>query len=410
MSLFVLWNLISTPSQACTPASGTHIVINEFLPDPPGADSGQEWVELAHVGGGGPADLAGWAIRAGTRTLTSGPGFPPTVLEPGAYLVLGATDGVPTLGNAGSGSADAVQLVDCEGHVADTVVYGGPNADGFVDDSGDVATSLGPVPAPGASLGRLPDGVDTDRSAHDFVVFDVPTPGAANPGATSCMPGGDVVLNELLPNPAGVDADHELVELYAAEATDVGGWSLVVTTRSDREAPVVLPEGAWVDPFLVVGGAAIDEADLVVELDLGNGDGTDGLRLVDCEGALRDSVVYGEPGNADGIVDDQGFVDDPWGDPAEDDVLARRRDGVDTDGSDDWVVRSFATPGATNELSAATAVAASGCQAPPEVREPPTPRRPTGCGLTPASVVGPWFTLLAVLAARRATSTPSAGR
>ncbi|MCS6898975.1 MAG: hypothetical protein RMJ98_04775 [Myxococcales bacterium] len=38
-----------------------------------------------------------------------------------------------------------------------------------------------PAPAPGQSIGRSPDGVDTDNDPNDFKILDVPTPGGKNP-------------------------------------------------------------------------------------------------------------------------------------------------------------------------------------------------------------------------------------
>ena len=46
--------------------------------------------------------------------------------------------------------------------------------------------SLAPSPYGGASLGRCPDGFDSDQAGIDFVSFPVPTPGARNDMSEPC--------------------------------------------------------------------------------------------------------------------------------------------------------------------------------------------------------------------------------
>jgi len=414
----ILLFLASRALAGCSTAATSAVVINEIHADPPGADAGLEWLELVVRPDGTSADLTGWAILAGTSSLTSSAGFPPTVLEPGELLVVGAGGlavDLPSLGNAGSGSADAVLLVDCQGDVADTVIYGTPNSDGFLDDAGEIATSLAPAAPSGASTGRVPDALDTDESGLDFAVIDPPTPGTPNaPAPPPCHVGGRVTINEVLVNPEGADTLYEFVELHNASTVeaDLAGWQIVAVTRSDREvvtdldAPLALEPGG----FLLVGGDAVPHADVHGDLDLGNGDGTDGVRLVDCEGAIRDTVVYGEAHHADGILDDAGFLAEPYGAPSTDELLARRRDGLDRDAAEDWVVRGWASPGASNEVEVAESIA-GGCHGPPEIRPAPRPRDPAGgCGTpglpaAPGALVG-----LAWLGLRRSTSRSSADR
>lgn len=421
MFLFLCFSLAFTTSEACTPADDAGIVINELYPDPPGPDADREWIELL-VTGSGPVDLEGWWIAAGTRSLTSSTQFPPRWVEPGAYLVVGLgeargdvqVDG-PSLGNASADSADAVALVDCFGTVADTVIYGPANLDGFIDDRGEAATSLGPVPGAGESLGRSPDGADTDRSGDDFAVRAVPSPGGPHP-ESSCRPSpSGLVINELMPDPSGPDAGFEWIELLNAgsEAVDVNGWAVQTGTATlvDR---VHLPDEIW-DPgtrWLVAEPQALVDADARVdELGLGNaGANADAVRLVDCAGQPVDTVVYGGP-NVDGFADD---VDDPaqllapGPEPAA--SLGRRPDGVDRDDNATDFAPTTPTPGAPNssEPLEFTVAPANGCTRP---REAPVPRDPNpGCAVPPNAAT--WLALAGVLVGwrRRATSRPSANR
>ena len=135
--------------------------INELVSDPSGTDTGLEWVEL-YNSGATSVDVSSWAVASGTSSF-SGLGIIPegTVIPAGAFLVVGQSaiavvdvvaDGF-SLGNASSNS-DGARIEDCNGTAVDTVIYGTPNTDSWVDDTGAVATSLGPVATNGASIGH----------------------------------------------------------------------------------------------------------------------------------------------------------------------------------------------------------------------------------------------------------------
>jgi hypothetical protein len=91
--------------------------INELLPDPDGADEGNEWIELY---GAQLVALDGWRIEWGTSEFGSGFDFPAgTTIGPGSFLVVGGSADADlaaplALGNAGS-SSDAVRLRHCGG-------------------------------------------------------------------------------------------------------------------------------------------------------------------------------------------------------------------------------------------------------------------------------------------------------
>ena len=105
-------------------AWGAAVIINELLPDPVGADSGHEWVELVNVGTA-PASLLDWtlgdAVRADRHVFSS------LTLQPGEALVLGddqASSGALSLNNSG----DSVTLADSQGNTVSAVSYSGSSA------------------------------------------------------------------------------------------------------------------------------------------------------------------------------------------------------------------------------------------------------------------------------------------
>jgi hypothetical protein len=404
------------------------VVINELLPDHQddvsGSDEGREWIELYHSGTA-EIDLTGWEVRAGTsppaKALVV---LDDVVLYPGDFLLVGgsAVEGVDvvwddskSLGNGGD--ADGVVLADCAGYVADTVIYSAPNAAGWLNDLGELAESFAPEPLPGASLARLEDGLDTDRSGDDFVVAIEPTPGESNPVVEPvvCVAGTEgLVINEVLVNPSGSDDGLEWFELYnASDATaSLSGWGLTFVLKPDDldGVDVVFPAGTELTSgsFLVIGGE-----DAVVSVNLripniptaGNGTGGDAVALVDCEGVVIDRVVYGSD-NEDGLLDDQGIFAEPVDAPGDEQSIGRFEDGVDTDEVSDWRLFALPTPGETNALAAGGGGGADvgpkgcGCGSDGLSQDPDLPQDPSaGCSTVPSRL--PLMGWLALFLVRR---------
>lgn len=161
-------------------ASGA-VVINEFLPDPDGADGGREFVELLNTGPGtvslhgvvlqfaNGAEGAVWSVRWS--------GTPGEDLEPGArYLIvdrnwLGEPPGQAEVYLGLQNGPDALRLVR-DGLVLDLVGYG-PLTDEQMMETAPAVTGVG------RSLARRPDGWDSNHNGADFVLAD-PTPGQPN--------------------------------------------------------------------------------------------------------------------------------------------------------------------------------------------------------------------------------------
>jgi len=271
-----------------------------------------------------------------------------------------------------------------KGNVADTVVYGDEdNAQEVVDDSGEIATSVAPMPGDGASLARKENGVDTDLSGADFTLSNDPTPGAPNP-LWQCFPTTGIVINEFLPDPEGSDdeAMTEWVELYNAGSSDIqiDGWQIVAAGKPDDTAvDVIVPPGSTITAggFFVIGRANVAEADYTTEFSIGNGTSGDAVRLLDCEGTLVDVIIYGS-NNDDEMTDESEEIGSPAPNPGGNRSLARVEDGVDSDDPEDWFVDISPTPGETNhqDIPDIPDEDGKGCNK----DEPPEGGEPTGCG------------------------------
>jgi hypothetical protein len=410
---------LPTPGTSNTAAApncggpGSGLKINEFLFDPDGADAGYEWVEI-YGAGGAAVDVSGWRIQKATSAFSDAFVFPDgATIDVGQFVLVGEElvpdadfVGALGLGNAGT-SADGVRLVDCSGVPVDTVIYGDENSDLLLDDTGAVATSLAPAVGSGSSIQRVQDGYDTDRSGVDFAEQVAPTPGAPNPPLEPvvCVPAdGTVKLNEFVPNPASSDTSNEWIELYNAgpNEVDLSGWGIDTATSTWGTTEVTFVGGTKIaaGDWLVVGGS-LAPVDIVAEFSLGNAtSGADGIRLLDCEGTVADTVIYGTT-NPDGLTDDAGQIV-PSAVPGEAGSLSRVEDGQDSDVPDDWAVRGAPTPGASNhyEEPVITDDGSGGCgcgSGPPDASDPPG-----GCSTEPvASRAAGLLGLLALTIRRR---------
>jgi Lamin Tail Domain len=349
---------------ACT--GNGQIQINELLPNPSGTDSGSEWVEL-YNSGSSAVDLSGWWLEAGTSAsggYSADDLFPEgTTLAPGEWLLIGQADVVGaelslgvTLGNDTT-NADALRLVDCNGLTADTVIWGGANTEGWLDDLGMVAAAIAPVPVEGASLERVEDGLDTEDLSLDFAVADYNSPGLSNAYIPDACAGSSAIkINEFMPNPeepeGGDEADYEWVELYnsSGAAVDLSGWTLQAGT-SNYSSDEPLPVGTTLGPgeWLLIGGAAVEGAIAPLGVSMGTGSSGDGLRLLDCNGLVADTVIYGAD-NEDGWADDSGAPASSLAPAAvAGQSIERVVDGEDSDQSGvDFALADFASPGFTN--------------------------------------------------------------
>jgi hypothetical protein len=235
------------------------------------------------------------------------------VVPAGGFLVLGGA-AVPSanvsldadFGNATS-SADAIRLLDCNGVPADTLIYGDPNSDAWLGDDGAVASSTAPSVDEDEALGRCGDGVDSDQCGEDFGPMASATPGGPNADCPVCEAGrGGVLINEFLPDPDGTDTDNEWVELLNSgeETVRMDGW-VIEAGASSWDSCYEFPVNSELAPgerVLIGGGEVPTDRKFDEGSPLGNASAApDGVRLVDCEGTVQDTVLYGDLG--DEVVD-----------------------------------------------------------------------------------------------------------
>jgi chitodextrinase len=174
------------------------IVINEFMANP---TTGNDWIELYNPTATN-VSLDLWTIRDGANNSLDLTGIN---LPAGGYLVL-------DFSNKLNKDGDIIYLENGTASI-DHVAYGNW-PDGNTADNA-------PAPGTGQSAGRYPDGQDTDTDSADFMLFNIPTPGAPNLppppsttvqiGDTRANPGETAVLPLLISNASNLGSiDLEL--------------------------------------------------------------------------------------------------------------------------------------------------------------------------------------------------------
>lgn len=160
-----------------------------------------------------------------------------------------------------------------------------------------------------------------------------------------------VVINEVLYDPIGADLGYEWIEIHNTSdlPIDLSGWKIQAGGTSF--ANVITFPSIIIPPFgyLVIGELNVPFADIVVsKLSFQNGgSATDGIRIVNQNLEIIDTLLYDEP-NSNGLpADNPLYIESSAQATPSGQVLARI--GQDTDNSaNDFIVSNNPTPGEKN--------------------------------------------------------------
>jgi hypothetical protein len=258
---------------ACEGWRAGDVVVTEVLPDPEGADTGQEWMEV-HNPGRSAVDLKGLLLYSARADGSQERAYlfeASVPVEPKGYVVLGdvRSEVLPahvnhsygdTLGSLGN-SGGLVGL-RCGDIVVDEVRYSGPVRAGV---SRIYDGRLVPEAIDNDALERWCDSPPADAGTPDGGVGSRRSPGAANPacpggatdggvsldgGVASCRSPrtgllrsvvaprpGDLIITEFMADPKlAEDALGEWVEVYASRDVDLNG--VILADESGRGVPL----------------------------------------------------------------------------------------------------------------------------------------------------------------------------
>ena len=278
-----------------TPTVTANIVFNEL-------DCGNKKIELYNTGDA-EVDMTGWIMSKDDTEweIPSGRG---KIAAKGYAVFTGKSDGStdPTFGLSGT-KGFLLVLKDKDGKVIDQVNNTSEREGGIVTIED------------GKSWGRKTDG------ASEWVIFDVPTIGAANGGGAAPAPAGRLCFNEC-------DTQNKKIELYNGTNSeiDMTGW---IMSKDETEWEIPAERGKIAAKgYAVFTGKSDGTTDPTFGLS-----GTKGFLLVlkDKDGNVIDEVDN-TSNREGGIV----TIEDgkSW--------------GRKTDGADEWVIFDTPTIGSAN--------------------------------------------------------------
>ncbi len=191
------------------------IVINELLPNPAGDDE-TEWIELKNIGEES-VDLAGWKIKdLKNEYVFRAEDFESTVVPAGGFLLVYRQTSGLILNNSGG---EEVQLFNSEGELISQTSYSQTAKEG-VSWARDQQSSYSwtAEPTPGAE--NIIQAVsESDNNTESNMLF--------GPKVVYSPYHNIVLINELLPNPVGLD-NGEWIEIYnnSDMSVNLQGWTL----------------------------------------------------------------------------------------------------------------------------------------------------------------------------------------
>lgn len=309
--LIILVLTISFLPKLTAKAASSSVVIGEISMGS-STDASDEYV-VWHNNSPIPVDISGWAIQYKSTTGTSwskkATVAPSSILDSHddyVFATVVEADDKLTSGLAQAGGN--IRVINNSGQVIDQLAWG----------NGDSPEGHGaPVCNPGESLRRKDSGdgsavVDTDDNSSDFEIVSLASPDpipstGSNSDITdpdtesSSSPGSEIIINELLPDPATPlsDSADEFIELFntSSQAANLNGW--VLTDKSDHK--------------YIIGNTAIAGHGYVVlyskdtKISLNNSG--DEIRLINPNSELVDSSP--DYGNAKSGLS-WGLVDGAW--------------------------------------------------------------------------------------------------
>lgn len=167
-----------------------------------------------------------------------------------------------------------------------------------------------------------------------------------------------VKINEVLYDAVSLDEGNEWIEIYnptdsnidlAGFSLEAGGSSFQEVLRLAEENPIILEP----DNYYVIGEENVHLADLkVAQLGFQNGgSATDGIRILNKEGEVADTLLYDSP-NSNNLPDDSGNPGENFApDVKAGSSLGRDGQSLDTDNCElDFKEYSSPTPGEANEF------------------------------------------------------------
>jgi hypothetical protein len=239
------------------------VKINEFLYNPVGTDTGNEWIEL-YNNFDEEVNLNGWRLQKQSASLYTVYTFSNTVIQPYAFLLIGEAnvenaDITTSLALYNGSNTVAVRLISADNSYTDTVLYSSPNSNNLTDDNGAITESFAPNVYNGNVLMRYPDGEDTNDSGIDFFESSLLTPKQPNK-----MPVDLGVSNTHLDYTSGTLSLFTTIHNLSTWDVDNSSASLDIYLNNNLIDTIILPAVSALDSVQVTHHFEYIEANYVV--------------------------------------------------------------------------------------------------------------------------------------------------
>ncbi|MCG3173970.1 MAG: hypothetical protein GMKNLPBB_02187 [Myxococcota bacterium] len=372
-----------------------NVLINEIHANGPGDDGSQEreFIEIA-----GPAGTSLSGLHLLGTEGNGGDGYKYIALTgsiPASGLYVVGDGAAVTNVNQVSPDADLSNgphnvLLRWGKQVVDAVGYGSFGASDVFDGTGTAVAA----PAEGRSIGRIPDGKNTNNNSADFAALNPPTPGmkyvepdagtdagadsgddagdsGAATGADSGAPDtgadggsdagvtdtgsdagtvdGPVIINEALYDEQGSETSSTtaFVELKGPAGLSLSNYKLLLINGANGQvyATIQLTGVIPASGYFVIGEASVASRNQNLSVDIQNG--PDNVVLLK-DNTTIDAVGYGSFGSGETFSGEGRAAPNA----ADGKSIARTPDGADSnDNGRDFAVESSPTPGAPNRAS-----------------------------------------------------------
>ena len=278
------------PDPVASPStSASSIVINEFMPDPEGTDTNNEWIELKNTSSQA-INIQGYKlddVEGGSSPYA----FPSTSFQPNEIKAFYSNVTKITLNN----DTDRVRLFNAEGATIDEILYEKPESGkSFAQNSNNqwsATTSSTPNAENQFPENTQPSFTCTKISQNGTVSSSLPSTDTNqnSPDKNASVPQvldestPDIEVTEIMPNPKGVDTNQEWIELKNNSDEKVNLEGLSLQTSNQKRKFTFKSTSIKPNSYLVISSK---ESKLTLK------NSSDKVALLDKSGEIIDEIQY----------------------------------------------------------------------------------------------------------------------
>ena len=222
---------------------GNKIIITEFLPNPKGSDSEDEFIEI-YNSGNVEIDLENWTLEDKMGSVKKFIISEKTKIGADEYRVFYSSETKITLNNNGDGIVlkDSADDVISETSLSNLAPEGQSYS---LDKSGNWVWTL--IITPEKENVIIQEDQQDDNSSQEEEINDSEQDDFSETHPNPSQEGNKIIITEFLSNPEDSDRDSEFIEIYNNDIVkiDLGGWALEDKMGSVKK--FIIPEGTKID-------------------------------------------------------------------------------------------------------------------------------------------------------------------